>query len=100
MKCNDIQQSLSLYVDDGLTAETRAACYRHIEVCPVCRERVVELRTLRSGLAMLAKPVPPADLVSSINLALAAEGAQQKARRQASTSDRFNDWALKWLQPR
>ena len=100
MKCDDIQQSLSLYVDDGLTAGVRLACYQHIEVCPVCREHVVELRKLRSGLAMLSKPAPPADLVSSINLVVAAEAARQKAHRQATTMDLFNDWALKWLQPR
>lgn len=100
MKCDDIQQSLSLYVDDGLAAEVRLACYQHLEVCPVCREHVAELRNLRSGLAMLSQPAPPADLVSSINLAVAAEAARQKARRQATTMDLFNDWALRWLQPR
>lgn len=100
MKCDDIQQSLSLYVDDGLTPEVRLACYQHLEVCPVCREHVVELRKLRSGLAMLSTPAPPANLVSSINLAVAAEAARQKAHRQATTMDLFNDWALKWFQPR
>jgi putative zinc finger protein len=100
MNCDDIQQSLSLYVDDGLTAEPRLACYQHLEVCPVCREHVVELRKLRSGLAMLSQPAPPADLVSSINLAVAAEAARQKAYRQSTTMDRFNDWAVKWVQPR
>lgn len=100
MKCKDIQQSLSLYVDDGLTGEVRLACYEHLEVCPVCREHVVELRKLRSGLAMLPKPAPPTDLVSSISLAVSAEAARQKAHRQATTMDLFNDWALKWFQPR
>jgi len=100
MNCDDIQQSLSLYVDDGLPAEARSSCYQHLEVCPVCREHVVELRKLRSGLAMLAKPLPPPDLAPSINLALAAEAAKQKDRRQATTIDLFNEWAFKWLQPR
>ena len=100
MKCDDIQQSLSLYVDDGLTAPGRQACFQHLEVCPVCREHVVELRNLRSGLAALPTPQPPADLASSINLALAAKAAEQKARRQEPAMDRVNDWALKWLQPR
>ena len=66
----------------------------------MCREHVVELRQVRSSLATLSKPAPPADLVSSINLALAAEAARQKASRQDTTLDRFNDWALRWLQPR
>src|SRR4029434_8859069 len=100
MKCDDIQESLSLYVEDGLAAEVRVACYQHLEVCPVCREHVVELRKLRSSLAMLTKPAPPADLVSSINLAVAAEAARQNAHRHGSAIDLFNDWALKWFQPR
>ena len=100
MKCDQIQQSLSLYVDDGLTEETRQTCYQHLEVCPVCREHVAELRRLRSGLAMLAKPAPPRDLIPAINLALAAEAAKQKARREATAIDVINEWALKWLQPR
>ena len=99
MKCDEIQQSLSLYVEDGLAAEVRMACYQHLEVCPVCREHVVELRKLRSGLAMLTKPAPPADLVSSINLAVAAEAARQKAHRQATTMDLFNDWAIRSSSP-
>lgn len=49
---------------------------------------------------MLAKPAVPADLVGSVNAALVAEAAKQKAQRQATTTDRVNDWALRWLQPR
>lgn len=100
MNCDDIQQPLSLYVDDGLTAEARDMCYQHLEVCPVCREHVAELRKLRSGLAMLSTPAPPADLAVSINAALTAEATRQKARRQETTMDRLNDWAVRWVQPR
>ena len=70
MTCDEIQESLSLYVDDGLTVEERQTCYQHLEVCPVCRAHVVELRSLRGGLAMLSKPEPPATLVPAINAAL------------------------------
>jgi hypothetical protein len=100
MTCDEIQQSLSLYVDDGLTLDERQTCYQHMEVCPVCREHVVELRTLRSSLAMLSRPSLPADLVPAINKALVAKAAEQRARRNATTMDAINDWALKWLQPR
>src|SRR5436305_1904905 len=100
MSCDYIQQSLSLYVDDGLTADERLTVYQHLEVCPVCRARVGELRNLRSSLAMLSTPIPPADLIPAINTALAAKAAEQRARRNATTMDAVNDWALKWLQPR
>jgi hypothetical protein len=100
MSCDEIQASLSLYVDDGLTADARRTCYQHLEVCPVCRAHVAELRTLRGNLAMLRQPVPPADLIPSINIALAAKASERRARRDATTIDVINDWALKWLQPR
>ncbi len=100
MSCDYIQQSLSLYVDDGLTADERLTVYQHLEVCPVCRAHVGELRNLRSSLAMLSMPMPPADLIPAINTALAAQVAERQARRNATTMDAVNDWALKWLQPR
>jgi len=99
MNCDEIQQSLSLYVDDGLTVEKRLACNQHLEVCPVCRARVVQLRGLRSSLALLTKPELPADLIPAINLAVAARAAEQRASRNATTMDRINDFAIKWLQP-
>src|SRR5437588_7105209 len=99
MNCDDLQQTLSLYIDDGLTADGRQTCYQHLEECPVCRAHVDELRKLRSGLALLSKPLPPDDLVSAINTAVAAAAAEQKARRNASAIDRINDWGLRWLQP-
>jgi hypothetical protein len=99
MSCDDIQQSLSLYVDDGLTAPERQVCYQHLEVCPVCRARLAEMRSIRSGLALLSKPAPPADLTRTINAAVAGQVAVERARRSATTMDLINDWALKWLQP-
>jgi len=100
MSCDAIQNSLSLYVDDGLTSTERDACYQHLEVCPVCRARVDQLRSVRNGLAMLSKPTPPPELVPAINAALATKAAELRARRNDTTIDRVNDWALKWLQPR
>jgi anti-sigma factor RsiW len=100
MSCDAIQYLLSLYVDDGLTSTERDSCYQHLEVCPVCRAHVDQLRTVRGSLAMLSKPVPPPEMVPAINAALAVKAAEVRAHRNASTVDLVNDWALKWLQPR
>jgi len=95
MSCDEIQQSLSLYADDGLTPDARVECYRHLEVCPVCRARLAEMRSIRSSLALLSRPAPPADLVPSINKALVAAAAAQSARRNTT----FGDVVSAWLQP-
>lgn len=96
MSCNEIQKSLSLYVDDGLTPEMRADCYQHLEVCPVCRAQLADLRAIRHGLAMLMRPSPPARLIPSINKALVAEASAQRARRVTT----FEDLITTVLQPR
>ena len=95
MSCDEIQQSLSLYTDDGLTPDARVECYRHLEVCPVCRVRLAEMRSIRSSLALLSRPKPPTDLVPSINKALVAAAAAQNARRNTT----FADVVSAWLQP-
>jgi len=95
MSCDEIQKSLSLYVDDGLKPDERVACYRHLEVCPVCRARMLEMRSIRGNLAMLSRPAPPFDLIPSINQALAAEAAKQRALDDTT----FGDVVRAWLQP-
>jgi anti-sigma factor RsiW len=95
MSCNEIQKSLSLYLDDGLKPDERVACYGHLEVCPVCRARLLEMRTIRGSLAMLTQPEAPADLIPSINRALAAAAARDKVLRDTT----FGDVVRAWLQP-
>src|SRR5919108_169158 len=96
MSCDDIQDSLALYAEDGLAAPERASCYQHLEVCPVCREHLVELRSLRRSLATLPRPSVPRDLARSINRALIAEAAATKRSREAT----FGDMVSEWLWPR
>ena len=44
MNCDEIQESLSLYCDDGLADDERTRCDRHLEVCPVCRDELAQIR--------------------------------------------------------
>src|SRR5216683_2496990 len=87
MSCEDIQESLSLYCDDGLAPDARASCYQHLEVCPVCRAHLAELRSIRQSLAMLPRPSVPADLVPAINHSLIAEATARDVRRHVTFAD-------------
>src|SRR5712675_246490 len=95
MSCNEIQKSLLLYLDDGLKPDERVAFYGHLGVCLVCRARLLEMRTIRGSLAMLAQPEAPADLIPSINRALAGAAARDKVLRDPT----FGDVVRAWLQP-
>ncbi|HSP61409.1 MAG TPA: hypothetical protein VLQ90_00345, partial [Pyrinomonadaceae bacterium] len=62
-------------------------CYQHLEVCPVCRAHLSELRSIRQSLAMLPRPSVPAVLVPAINHALVAEAAAREVRSHVTFAD-------------
>jgi Putative zinc-finger len=96
MLCQETQQSLSLYVDDQLALPVRAACDEHLRECPVCRAELAEMRAIRRGLAVLARPLAPPGLASSINDALSIEAAA----RQRQPVLPFSVKLAQWLRPR
>ncbi len=96
MLCEEARQSLSSYVDDALTLPARVGVDEHLNRCPVCRAELVELRAFTRELRMMARPVPPSDLVSTINNALMIEAA---ARRQSPKAS-FGDRLARFLEPR
>jgi Putative zinc-finger len=96
MNCEETIRLSSQYIDDVLSLPVRVDFDGHVDVCPVCRAHVAQMRTLSRSLANLKTPVPPANLVSSINNALMIEAA---ARRQAPAPS-FPEAVTRWLQPR
>ena len=100
MHCEEIQETLSLYCDDGLADGERARCDRHLEVCPVCRDELAQLRAVRVSLGTMSRPSVPADLVPVIQHAVRAEVSVQRAQRNAPFGEAFVDFISVWLQPR
>ena len=96
MKCEETTRLLSPYIDDGLSLPVRVGVDAHLDVCPVCRAQVSELRSLSRSLAQLTPSSPPVDLVAAINDALMIEAA---ARRQ-SPKPTFRENITRWLEPR
>ncbi|HEU4836137.1 MAG TPA: zf-HC2 domain-containing protein [Pyrinomonadaceae bacterium] len=80
MSCEETSQTLSLYLDDGVSLPARVAIDEHLDRCPVCRAEVAELRSLTRSLSLMTRPKPPADLADTISDLLTIEAA---ARRQA-----------------
>lgn len=96
MSCEEIQRTISSYIDDALTLPVRAACERHLEQCPVCHAQLAEVRSLTRRLSSLARPVAPPDLASLISDAVAIEaGALRRAPRVP-----LDVHLARWLRPR
>lgn len=99
MSCEVTRQSLSLYVDDGVSLPVRAEIDEHLDRCPVCRAEVAELRSLSRSLALLSRPTPPANLVASISNALYIEAAARKQAPKPSPVYRVLDFLRPRLMP-
>lgn len=88
MTCEELQNSVSAYVDDDLTAHARRACDEHLVSCPLCRAELIEMRLLTRNLAVLSRPAPPANLARAISNRLHTEQfvlTQDGGRRDAAT---------------
>jgi anti-sigma factor RsiW len=96
MSCEEIQRTLSSYIDDALALPLRAACDRHLEQCPVCRTELAELRALTRSLSSLTRPVAPPDIAFSIMDELAIEAAALRREPRLPLSVHV----MRWLQPR
>lgn len=96
MDCQEIQQSLSLYVDDQLVPHARAVCDEHLRQCPVCRAELEEMRSLSRRLALLPRPVPPPNLASSIKYSLQIEAGARERQPLLPLGQRL----ARWLRPR
>ena len=73
MFCENLQFNLSLYSDDCLTKEERAAVDAHLAQCPLCRQRLSEFQILRNDLRVLPRPEVSGALLSKMRKTVAAE---------------------------
>src|SRR5262249_16382634 len=99
MLCEETKQSLSLYVDDCVSLPTRVAIDEHLDRCPVCRDEMIELRSLRRRLSLLTPPPPPPDLAATISDALAIEAAARRQQANPSLVQRTRRFIEPWVMP-
>ncbi len=99
LSCEEIRQQLPLYLDDQLALPARAVTDEHLNLCPVCRAELTELRLLTRSLSQLARPVLPPELISSISDALMFEAAARLRQPPRPLSERLADWLRPRLMP-
>ncbi len=94
MKCENIQFNLSVYADDILTAEERAATDAHLACCPLCRQKLSEFQSIRNDLRVLPRAAMPADLTASIKIRVSQQikNAHSPEPRQV-----FSESVRAWL---
>ena len=58
MKCTEVQEHLSAWLDGEVPEELRPQMSEHLAVCPVCQAELAALERLDAALAELEAPVP------------------------------------------
>jgi anti-sigma factor RsiW len=59
MKCHEVQDLLSAWLDGEVSEAVGAALTDHVAKCATCRREWLQLRALDAALDNLAAPVPP-----------------------------------------
>jgi len=96
MKCENLQFSLSVYLDDCLNDGERALVDRHLAQCPLCRQKLADFQALRNDLRTLPRPELSRELLNSMRSRV-AETIENKRRKSLYA---FPEITKEWLQMR
>jgi anti-sigma factor RsiW len=66
MKCNEVQEHLSAWLDGEISEELRLRLAEHLAACPACQAELASLERLDAALAGLEAPGPRPDLAAGV----------------------------------
>ena len=99
MFCENLQFNLSLYSDDVLNAEERAALDEHLAQCPLCRQKLADFQSLRNNLRVLARPDFSNELLNKVRNTVAEELYTTETKPVFIFSDNVQNWLQMRLMP-
>ncbi len=67
MNCNEVNDYLSLYIDDELSEEEKKSMDEHLKNCPDCSKELEEYRKIIQALRELPDEEPPAGYCKRLN---------------------------------
>lgn len=99
MFCENLQFNLSLYLDDALTDEERAALDEHLAGCPLCRQKLAGFQSLRNNLRVLPRPDFSNELLNKVRKSVAEELYTVETKPVFIFSDNVQNWLQMRLMP-
>jgi hypothetical protein len=78
VRCSQIDELLSEYVDGALDGSTREEMERHLAGCPRCGAELAELNLYRQAMRNVHAVQPPADFLAGIHRRIEAESAWRR----------------------
>ncbi|MBX3266662.1 MAG: zf-HC2 domain-containing protein [Acidobacteria bacterium] len=100
MHCKEVELILPLYFDGGLRSGEAASIDEHLDGCPVCRQRLADLKEIRSEIASLVRPRLSAERIGMIRLAVAESlPVTSTAAPGFKLIETTGSWFDRWLMP-
>jgi len=95
MKCDEINDRLSLYIDNELSPEEMRQVEEHLQSCEICQKEYEDYKNLISVLNGLPEEEPPEGYCKRLHKKLLENRPQGKAKKQTSKIMSLN--RSKWL---
>ena len=99
MRCKDLQFILPIYSDDALTEAEQAAAEQHMNSCPVCRQKLADLLSIRNELRAVARPQFPPAALHDLRRSVAARLERSAGRQMFQNIGDRRRWVDVWLMP-
>src|SRR5215204_4036926 len=99
MKCKDLQFILPLYSDDVLSESEQGLATRHLDSCPVCRQKLVDFQEIKNNLRSVLKPHFPAAAAGALQRKIALRLAASDSHPMFQAVGENRRWLEVWLMP-
>lgn len=99
LTCEQSERLFTPHLDGALTPEESGALGSHLIVCPVCRARLEEMRSVVRSLSLVSRPAAPAGLSATIKRSLVIERAAVAERPHISVIEQLRQWVEPRLMP-
>ncbi len=99
MNCEALQLDLSLYPDGTLSPDRKAAVDSHLGACPLCRQKLDDIRGLRAALGEFQSSAAPAGLATSVKIAVRTELLRTRNTRTGFISEQLLDYLQMRVMP-
>ncbi len=94
MKCEEVVELLSPYLDNELEQATHSAVEQHLSTCEACAAELASLKEVDSHFSRLAVPVGLADHIHASMNEAAATQETSKASEESLRPQHWRGWAI------
>ncbi|MGD9562299.1 MAG: anti-sigma factor [Pyrinomonadaceae bacterium] len=99
MKCRDLQFILPLYPDDVLGEAEQTAIAKHMDSCPVCRQKLADLQEIRNNFRAAPRPQLTPIALSALRRNVASRLEASSGRQMFQNIGDRRRWLDVWLMP-